>query len=304
MNESFLRELGFNNSTLKLIDNPILVDQEYKVFKLRTGKKLRIIQEPKLELKQLQKELVKFFNQFPFHSSCIALKNHSVLDNASPHHNSQLICKVDLKNFFPNTDIYRIFWKVQHFKPEWEDLMVSILPICSIGQGTTRVLPTGAPTSPILANIAATMIDHKLNSLAQRYNAKYTRYVDDITFSFSENLLPNARTKFLKIVKQLIEEDGYQINQKKTKWIQPNHGKPFHVTGVALKTPDANSLVPRNVRRLCRGRLNSLARTANNSQIDSITAGYLAYIKMLDNESYNKLMIYYHERLAFYEHFR
>ena len=44
-------------------------------------------------------------------------------------------------------------------------------------------LPQGAPTSPYLSNIIAKQLDKRLIGLSQRYNLRYTRYADDLTFS-------------------------------------------------------------------------------------------------------------------------
>ncbi len=46
----------------------------------------------------------------------------------------------------------------------------------------TPVLPQGAPTSPMLANIIASNLDKKIIILSKKLNFRYSRYADDLTF--------------------------------------------------------------------------------------------------------------------------
>lgn len=78
------------------------------------------------------------------------------------------------------------------------------------------ILPQGSPTSPTLTNILCKKLDRRLNGLANRFSATYTRYADDITFSSSHNIYTNE--EFNKELKRIIEEDQkLVINPKKTR---------------------------------------------------------------------------------------
>ncbi|MBB4443493.1 MULTISPECIES: reverse transcriptase family protein [Rhizobium] len=46
-----------------------------------------------------------------------------------------------------------------------------------------RVLPQGAPTSPLLANLAVTELDTEILAIAEEHGLIYTRYADDIALS-------------------------------------------------------------------------------------------------------------------------
>jgi RNA-directed DNA polymerase len=67
------------------------------------------------------------------------------------------------------------------------------------------VLPQGSPTSPTITNILCKKLDRRLNGLANRFGATYTRYADDITFSSPHNIYNDEA--FNKELKRIIEED-------------------------------------------------------------------------------------------------
>ena len=99
-----------------------------------------------------------------------------------------------------------IYWDSIHSK-----ITKSFLNISSIEKRYIRCLPQGAPTSPILSNIAFRDIDNKLLSLATQYQLQYSRYADDLTFSGKE--LSNLR---IGDVARILEENYYRINRDKT----------------------------------------------------------------------------------------
>lgn len=93
----------------------------------------------------------------------------------------------------------------------------------------------GLPTSPILANIAAAKMDEqivKLSRRAGRFDNRfaYTRYADDLTFSFNDQRL----VAVLKdAVPRIVAECGFVLNEKKTRLQCADYGRRM-VTGIAV----------------------------------------------------------------------
>jgi RNA-directed DNA polymerase len=88
-----------------------------------------------------------------------------------------------------------------------------------------KVLPAGAPTSPIVANMICARLDAQMKAVAKQYGCVYTRYADDITFSTkSPRLAPaiafrDAVKKSWVIgaeVKNIVASNKFLINDKKT----------------------------------------------------------------------------------------
>ena len=268
----------------------------YKIHKIYQKHKIRIIEEPIEELKNLQKSYLPFLNNFKFSPACTAKKLSGIMNNASPHFNKELLLKLDIKEFFINTSIDKIIRAIDYFyaaDKKWQDLKYEIVIIGTYQKGGTRILPTGAPTSPILANIAASIIDLEIEKLIENRDISYTRYVDDLTFSFNGLLNPAEKKEFFNEVKNIIEKGGYLLNNKKVSWIKQKSNKPFVITGVqALNNV---SKVPRKLRRIVRAYLNNLA--LKGEEIDQKGGGYLAHIKSLDIKTYEELVNYYKKRI-------
>nr|WP_243850244.1 reverse transcriptase family protein [Modestobacter marinus] len=74
-------------------------------------------------------------------------------------------------------------------------------------------LPEGAPTSPALANLVCHRLDRRLAGLAASCGGRYTRYVDDLTFSGDRRI---ARDRFAELVTAVVEEEGFRVNAAKT----------------------------------------------------------------------------------------
>src|SRR5207248_737574 len=84
------------------------------------------------------------------------------------------------------------------------------------------ILPQGAPTSPALANLACRRLDARLASLANKVGAVYTRYADDLTFSFAKP--PEIRIgRLLWWVDVICEQEGFIERPDKRRILRSKH---------------------------------------------------------------------------------
>ncbi len=232
-------------------------------------------------------------------------KNRSVVDNAKRHINQNYVFNIDLKDFFPSITRARICarLKVKPFEFS-DDIARMISGLCTMkvtdGENIKYVLPQGAPTSPTITNIICDKLDHKLAGLAKRFGLNYSRYADDITFSSSHNVY-QEESDFRKELQRIITEDGFVINDKKTR-LQKRGGRQ-EVTGVIVcEKANVTKKYVKEIRNLLyiwerygydeavkrfhpRYKAEKGYTKKGNPNLDAVLGGKLLYLKMVKGEN-------------------
>ncbi len=195
-----------NTSSIQIKANSIsyystdkLCPNRYSQFtiKKKSGKE-RIINAPHKRLKEIQKSIsaiLQYAYPISNHAYGFVLERN-VVQNAALHVGKQYVYNIDLKDFFHSFDLKQV--KLALLNPDFnvissEKIAYTIASLCTHTIQTEsgelkNVLPQGAPTSPVLTNIICNRLDRKLAGLAKRFNAIYSRYADDITFSCDINI--------------------------------------------------------------------------------------------------------------------
>lgn len=209
-----------------IIDNSDSCYHDFYIKKRRKNAK-RKISSPSKEILYLQNQIKKLIlSNININVSAFGfVPGKSIIDNASFHIGSEKLLSIDLKDFFPSigyTRIYYIFYNICGYH---SDVASSLAKIVMKDGG----LPQGAPTSPILSNIACYKLDYRLQKLSEKLNIKYTRYADDIVFSGDINKIDD---KLLYTVGKIIEDEGFKINSSKTKFLDKS--KRMEVTGLVI----------------------------------------------------------------------
>lgn len=115
----------------------------------------------------------------------------------------------------------------------------------------------GLPSSPVIANLAAAPMDEQICKLITKgrlgRNFVYTRYADDLTFSFNH---PSVGEMLKVYVPQIVESFMFTINPAKTHLQSAKAGRRI-ITGVAV---DKTRVYPtREVKRRLRAMRHQLA---------------------------------------------
>lgn len=217
----------------------------YKTFTItkRNGNP-RVIHEPRQRLKLLQEKVLSYLYKHAGRPKpCVHgfTPKRSIVTNAEKHCSSktQHLLNIDIEDFFPSITFYRIrgLFQKQPFGCSYEVATV-LAHVCTLN----GVLPQGAPTSPLLANLICRSLDRDLMNLAKRHRATYTRYADDITFSFSvrnpANLPANICTFDSGILtlgeelRSIVTSHSFRVNPNKSRLSSRQHR--LEVTGITI----------------------------------------------------------------------
>lgn len=184
---------------------------------------VRLISAPGRLRKQLQYKLLPvLYSAYKIGPSVHGFaRGRSVRTNALPHASRGVVISFDLKDFFPSISFQRIrgVFLGAPMRLDWSVANI-LAQMCSLD----GVMPAGAPTSPVLSNLICAKLDKRLAALAARLGGTYTRYADDLTFSFDRPLTQLRSIAMLDeegnpavgaSISEIVTSEGFSINMDK-----------------------------------------------------------------------------------------
>jgi hypothetical protein len=110
-------------------------------------------------------------------------------------------------------------------------------------------LPQGAPTSPAITNLVMKVVDIRLSAMAKAFGAYYTRYADDLTFSWPYFTKGRVVDGLKRCVTEVVGEYGLKPNSRKIKVMGP--GQRQDIVGYCVNSgkPTINSKYRKSLRR-------------------------------------------------------
>ncbi|MCD4822968.1 MAG: reverse transcriptase family protein [Phycisphaerae bacterium] len=264
------RRLGISVEQLQAV--PIAYS-EFTIPKRSGGK--RTILAPRDELKSLQRKILRrLLGRLRCHSAATGFqRGQSIVTNARPHIGAAVLLKMDIKEFFPSTTADRL---KKYFKYiGWDKQACKLLLEWTTHKGA---LPQGAPTSPRLSNLVNFAMDARLAGLAKKFNAAYTRYADDMTFSFATDDRQSIYGAIAS-TKKIVGQCGYKLHQKRKLRLARKHQRQC-VTGLVVNEKLA---LPRRTRRWLRAVEHRLATGGQASLSPAQLAGWKALQAMIES---------------------
>lgn len=217
----------------------------------RNGDRRRI-DVPSPDLKALQRALLRnYLETLDVHPAAMGFRRgYSVADNARAHLGQAVIITADIRDFFGATAAHRVrtFFREQG----WDLTATSVLTGITTLRGA---LPQGAPTSPALSNLVNVALDAELTTLVERSGGRYTRYGDDLAFSWPQDVDPREMETLTRRV--LLSYDYHLNAEKGWRVWRPQRGERPRITGVVLGSDGRlhpSREIKREMRRLRRRR--------------------------------------------------
>lgn len=222
--------------------NPLLLNYHINkpiYFNFQIPKKsggVRNICSPNEDLKNIQIKMNDYLQAMYYYAKpeCVhgfvyspysgGSKNY-IVSNAQIHCNKKHVLNMDIKDFFPSITAKQVREALTGPVFNMSDEIAVIVALLGTYK---KVLPTGAPSSPILSNIVCLKMDKALQEYCSLKHLTYSRYADDLTFSSHEHITQ----EIIKEIQTIINNSGFSLNEKKFRLIS-SKGKQV-VTGLVV----------------------------------------------------------------------
>ncbi len=226
----------------------MVIKKQYKIIKLPKGNgRFRTLYAPSKAYKEKLTTFLldlqqKVHNADTDHTIHGFMRGRGPVSNAQKHIGYTYTLSLDLKDFF---DCVKAEMVSDYLSDEQ-------LNLCFI-DGIAR---QGLPTSPLIANLAFLKLDKMIKHAISEEGiyTVYTRYADDLIFSFNNK---EFAATLEALVEKVIAEGGFALNPAKRKLQSAKQGRRI-ITGIAV---DERDIYPsRKVKRRIRAALHQKNR--------------------------------------------
>ena len=223
---------------LKIIDG-IIGYHKFEIDKKHSDEK-REITAPDKTLKAIQRRILYLLQRVIRPEWLISgEKQKCYIDNGKAHLNGKYVLTIDIKKFYENCTrepVYQFFVQKLETSPDVAEILTNIITYnCGI--------PTGCPTSQIMAFYAYSYMFSEIFDLAKQHGCKFTLYVDDMTFSSKEPFSPHQLSQ---MIDRVLRKYGHKPKYPKVKYYGPSDYKP--ITGTVV-TPEHSLAVPNGLQK-------------------------------------------------------
>lgn len=174
--------------------------------------KTRKVEAPSHSLKRLQRNLHYYLRSRTTFPSYVqgSVRGCTPVSNAEIHRGSKFFFQTDIRKFFPSVHQRLVYEALKHyFAPEIAEVLTHLATLMDH-------LPTGAPTSPIIANIVLMKVDNLNERDCEKHDIRQSRWMDDITLSSSKDF---SHADVIDDILDRINTSGFRIHRGKTQYL-------------------------------------------------------------------------------------
>lgn len=266
----------------------------------------RHIAAPRILLKNTQRKVLELIlEKVEISDSAHGfLKGKSVVSSADSHtKNPKLLINMDIENFFPTITFKRVrgMFKSFGYSGYISSLLAMICTYCErmaievkeqtkYVKTSERILPQGSPSSPMITNIICKNLDKRINDLAKIYDFKYSRYADDMSFSFEKNIEKDQIRKVIYEICSIVNNEGFKINRDKTRYLKGNNRQC--ITGVVINNDEIG--VPKVWVKKMRAAIYNAKKLQETEKLPLATmmkiSGMASWLKSVNEARYDKII--------------
>ncbi len=218
------RILTIERGQLKFI-NQVINYRHFEIDKKDSTEK-RPITAPNYTLKAVQRRILRLIQYIERPDWIIAgTKGKCYIDNGNFHSKCNYALMIDIKQFYDNCHreyVYRFFCDKLLTSADIADILTDIVTY----EGG---IPTGCPTSQLLAYYAYEDMFAEIKQISDNYGCLFSLYVDDMTFSSKSPFNKDALIRDIDIA---VRKYGHRLKHKKIKYYSKNESKP--ITGTVV----------------------------------------------------------------------
>ena len=166
-------------------------------------------------------------------------KQKCYIDNGKAHLDGKYVLTIDIKKFYDNCTrepVYQFFVQKLKTSPDVAEILTNIITY-------NGGIPTGCPTSQLMAFYAYSDMFSEISDLAKQCGCKFTLYVDDMTFSSTEPFSPD---QLRQMIDRVLRKYSHKPKYRKVKYYGPSDYKP--ITGTVV-TPKQSLAVPNGLQK-------------------------------------------------------
>ena len=232
----------------------------------------------KVTQRWILKEILEKINVSDRAMAFIPHKN-GLKENAECHRKNIFLLEMDIQDFFNSIlekRVFKLFCNMGYSS----NVSAILTNLCTFN----GCLPQGAVTSPYLANLICYQLDIRINGLCSKRDIEYSRYADDLSFSSNNKA---SLVKIEHILIKIIEDEGFEINPKKTRFLSNDVKKT--ITGITIN--DETIHVDKKLKRNIRAMIFNSILTRNYESNEKIR-GLIAFISSIEEGYKSKIIDY------------